>query len=296
MSADSGVGSYDGALTAAVKATDNFHVETPVAGNLEITQRMLGITLDDVTMAYSTGEIDVTYRITSGSLYGDDKQPVLVNYDITVGGNVVDLDRLAVQEGGYVLNVQGEDFDNSNYGIASVAAGTLTVTPYEITSVTWKAPGQLVYKGAAFESGELYTVENFENGNGDVVTFSVSYGGEVKNAGKGGLPEGVDPELAEAVKRADIAILDPPRAGCRPELLQAVAEVGVGRIVYVSCDPATLARDIKLLGEMGYEFVEATPVDMFPHTGHVETVVLLSKLKTDKYIEVELEVEEFERN
>lgn len=101
--------------------------------------------------------------------------------------------------------------------------------------------------------------------------------GKAKNAGKGGLPEGVDQELAETVKRADIAILDPPRAGCRPELLQAVAEVSVGRIVYVSCDPATLARDIKLLGEMGYEFVEATPVDMFPHTGHVETVVLMSR-------------------
>ena len=183
VSAGADVGSYNGALTAAVKATDNFHVETPVAGNLEITQRMLGITLDDVTMAYSTGEIDVTYRITSGSLYGDDKQPVLVNYDITVGGNVVDLDRLAVKEGGYVLNVQGAAFEDSNYGIASVADGKLTVTPYELTSVTWNAPGQLVYKGAAFESGELYTVENFVNDNGDVVTFSVSYGGEVKNAG-----------------------------------------------------------------------------------------------------------------
>lgn len=182
VSAGADVGSYNGALTAAVKATDNFHVETPVAGNLEITQRMLGITLDDVTMAYSTGEIDVTYRITSGSLYGDDKQPVLVNYDITAGGKVADLDRLAV--GGYDLNVQGAAFDNPNYGIAdSVTNGTLTVTPYEIISVTWNAPGQLVYKGAAFENGELYTVENFENGNGDVVTFSVSYGGEVMNAG-----------------------------------------------------------------------------------------------------------------
>lgn len=182
MPAGTGVGNYEGALTATVKATSNFEFDT-VEGNLEITQRMLGITLDDVTMAYSTREIDVTYRITSGSLYGDDEQPVLVNYDITAGGNVVDLDRLAVQEGGYVLNVQGAAFDNPNYGIASVAAGTLTVTPFEITSVTWNNPGQLVYKGAAFESGELYTVENFVNGNGDVVTFSVSYGGEVKNAG-----------------------------------------------------------------------------------------------------------------
>lgn len=182
MPAGTGVGNYERALTAAVTHTKNFEVET-VDGNLVITQRMLGIALNDVTMEYSTGEIAVTYRITSGSLYGNDEQPVLVNSGITVGGNVVDLDRLAVQEGGYVLNVQGAEFGNSNYGIASVADGTLTVTPYEITSVTWKAPGQLVYKGAAFESGELYTVENFENGNGDVVTFSVSYGGEVKNAG-----------------------------------------------------------------------------------------------------------------
>lgn len=179
--AGTGVGNYEDALTATVTETDNFEVET-VAGNLEITKRMLGIALNNVTMAYSTGEIDVTYRITSGSLYGNDEQPVLVNYDITVGGKVADLDRLAV--GGYDLNVQGAAFDNPNYGIAdSVTNGTLTVTPYEIISVTWNAPGQLVYKGAAFENGELYTVENFENGNGDVVTFSVSYGGEVMNAG-----------------------------------------------------------------------------------------------------------------
>lgn len=182
VSAGTGVGTYEDALTATVTATSNFKVET-VEGNLEITKRMLGIALNDVTMEYSTGEIDVTYRITSGSLYGNDKQPVLVNYDITVGGNVVDLDRLAVQEEGYVLNVQGQAFNNPNYGIKSVADGTLMVTPYDITSVTWNAPGQLVYKGAAFESGELYTVENFKNGNGDVVTFSVSFGGEVKNAG-----------------------------------------------------------------------------------------------------------------
>ncbi len=182
MPAGTGVGSYEDALTATVTATDNFEVKTD-AGNLEITKRMLGITLDDVTMAYSTGKIDVTYRITSGSLYGNDKLPVLVNFEITADGKVADLDRLAV--GGYDLNVnvQGEAFDNSNYGIVSVADGKLTVTPYEITSVTWNAPEQLVYKGAAFENGELYTVENFVNGNGDVVTFSVSYGGEVMNAG-----------------------------------------------------------------------------------------------------------------
>lgn len=88
----------------------------------------------------------------------------------------------------------------------------------------------------------------------------------------------IDPQLAAQIKSANVAILDPPRAGCRPELLEAVANVGVDRIVYVSCDPATLARDIKLLGEMGYEFVEATPVDMFPWTAHCEVIALLQRV------------------
>ena len=78
-----------------------------------------------------------------------------------------------------------------------------------------------------------------------------------------------------------IAILDPPRAGCDEALLRAVASCDVDKIVYVSCDPGTLARDIKLLGELGYEFVEATPVDMFVATMHVETVTLLVKSGTD---------------
>ena len=82
----------------------------------------------------------------------------------------------------------------------------------------------------------------------------------------------------ETLPEADIVILDPPRAGCRPELLQAAANTGADRIVYVSCDPATLARDVKLLDQLGYRLVEATPVDMFPHTSHCEVVVLLSRV------------------
>lgn len=76
---------------------------------------------------------------------------------------------------------------------------------------------------------------------------------------------------------ADAAILDPPRAGCRPNLLEAIAEAHIPNVIYVSCDPATLARDIKLLGEKGYELIEITPIDMFPHTSKLETVSLLKK-------------------
>lgn len=94
-----------------------------------------------------------------------------------------------------------------------------------------------------------------------------------------GEDESVDPQLAELVKNANIAILDPPRAGCKPQLLEAVAAAGVDRIVYVSCDPATMARDTKILNGLGYEFKEATPVDMFPWTGNCEVVAWLEKVK-----------------
>lgn len=87
------------------------------------------------------------------------------------------------------------------------------------------------------------------------------------------------PKLLGQGVQADVVILDPPRAGCDPALLGAVAAAGPSRIVYVSCDPATLARDIKILTQQGYRFVEAQPVDMFPHTGHVECVTLMSRVK-----------------
>ena len=114
------------------------------------------------------------------------------------------------------------------------------------------------------------------------------------NADSAENPGRIDPELAVLIHSAEIAILDPPRAGCRPELLEAVANSGVDRIVYISCDAATLARDIKLLGDLGYRFIEATPVDMFPWTGHVETVVMLSHKKPDSVINVKVEFGEGE--
>lgn len=80
-------------------------------------------------------------------------------------------------------------------------------------------------------------------------------------------------------EKPDVVILDPPRKGCAPELLETVAQMQPQRVVYVSCDPATLARDLKRLAELGYEPQELTPVDMFPRTAHVESVVFLNKLK-----------------
>ena len=83
--------------------------------------------------------------------------------------------------------------------------------------------------------------------------------------------------LAQRGERPDVVILDPPRKGCDPELIRTVAGYQPQRIVYVSCDPATLARDLKLFAELGYPPQEASPVDMFPATSHVETVALLTR-------------------
>ena len=89
----------------------------------------------------------------------------------------------------------------------------------------------------------------------------------------------IDPEIRQWIRKADVAIIDPPRAGCGERLLDAVALAEIPNIIYVSCDPATLARDIKILAEQGYHFIEATPLDMFPNTLHVEAVTLLSRGK-----------------
>lgn len=80
---------------------------------------------------------------------------------------------------------------------------------------------------------------------------------------------------AEGVK-ADCIIIDPPRKGCDSSLIGTIYDLSPKRVVYVSCDPATLARDIKLFEEKGYKAEKAVPVDMFPRTAHVETVVLMS--------------------
>jgi len=87
-------------------------------------------------------------------------------------------------------------------------------------------------------------------------------------------------QLANEGITADVVIVDPPRKGCSSEVIKTIAnDFKPKSVVYVSCDSATLARDIKIFGEIGYELVEYTPCDLFPRTSHVETVALLRKTK-----------------
>ena len=94
--------------------------------------------------------------------------------------------------------------------------------------------------------------------------------------------------------RAEVIVVDPPRKGCEESLLAMMCEMAPQRIVYVSCDSATLARDLKYLCSHGYDLVEVQPVDQFGHTVHVETVVLLSHKKPDGHINVKVEFGEGE--
>ncbi|MGN0791358.1 MAG: 23S rRNA (uracil(1939)-C(5))-methyltransferase RlmD [Christensenellales bacterium] len=99
------------------------------------------------------------------------------------------------------------------------------------------------------------------------------------------------PTLVEEGMRLDAAVIDPPRKGCERPALDALADSGVERIVYVSCNPATMARDCRVLADRGYELIKAQPVDMFPNTHHVETVCLLVR-RNSLHIDIDVDVEE----
>lgn len=100
------------------------------------------------------------------------------------------------------------------------------------------------------------------------------------------------PELIEKGTRPDVIVIDPPRKGCDKAVLNAITGSAVQRVIYVSCDPATLARDVRILVDGGYSIQKVQPIDMFPQTAHVETVVLLSKGEIDsKKVRVEFSLE-----
>ena len=101
-------------------------------------------------------------------------------------------------------------------------------------------------------------------------------------------------ELRQRGLRPDVICVDPPRKGLAPDVVEAAASMEPERIVYVSCDPATLARDVARFAPLGYRPVRACAVDLFPGTANVKTVCLLSKLQSKEHIEIEVKMDELD--
>ena len=101
-------------------------------------------------------------------------------------------------------------------------------------------------------------------------------------------------ELRQRGLRPDVICVDPPRKGLAPDVVEAAASMEPERIVYVSCDPATLARDVARFAPLGYCPVRACAVDLFPGTAHIETVCLLSKLQSKEHIEIKVAMDEMD--
>ena len=126
----------------------------------------------------------------------------------------------------------------------------------------------------ARRAGKVYGVESVPEAVEDARRNAALNG--IANASfEVGLAEEVIPRWREAGIAADVIVVDPPRKGCDAQLLDTIVRMRPKRVVYVSCNPATLARDLAVLEAGGFRTVEVQPVDMFPHTGHVECVVLL---------------------
>ena len=104
------------------------------------------------------------------------------------------------------------------------------------------------------------------------------------------------PELIEKGTRPDVIVIDPPRKGCDKAVLNAITGSAVQRVIYVSCDPATLARDVRILVDGGYSIQKVQPIDMFPQTAHVETVCLLVLRNPVTHINIDVDVEELVRD
>ncbi|HEO7400466.1 TPA: 23S rRNA (uracil(1939)-C(5))-methyltransferase RlmD [Streptococcus agalactiae] len=124
-----------------------------------------------------------------------------------------------------------------------------------------------------------------ENATRNGITNSTYVADSAENAMAKWLKEGIKPT---------VIMVDPPRKGLTESFVYSAAQTKADKITYISCNSATMARDIKLFEELGYHLVKIQPVDLFPMTHHVETVALLSRLDVDKYIDVEIKLDELD--
>ncbi|SHI65169.1 23S rRNA (uracil(1939)-C(5))-methyltransferase RlmD [Parasporobacterium paucivorans] len=249
--------------------------------------------------AFSTGEIMVCLVINGSSLpFSEDLIGRLEKVEGMAGISLsINRDKTNVIMGSRIIHLYGKETITDYIGDLRFEISPLSfyqVNPVQTLEIYKKA---LEYAGLTGRE----TVWDLYCGIGTISLFLAGkaakvYGVEIipqaiedakKNASANqienvefilGKSEEVFPQMCKEEGRIpDVVVVDPPRKGCDEKLLKAIVEVGPSRMVYVSCNPATLARDLKYMTAQGYEVREVQPVDNFPGTVHVESVVLLSR-------------------
>lgn len=187
--------------------------------------------------------------------------------------------------GGVRLKITAPSFYQVNRG----AADMLYAKARELAALTGKETVLDLFCGAgsiglsmASELGELIGVEIIEsavkcareNAESNGITHAKFYTGDASDTES--LLNAAETELGKKIN-PDVIILDPPRSGCDERLVRFVAALSPKRVVYISCNPSTLARDVRLFFTLGFTAKSVTPFDLFPMTGHVESVVCLTK-------------------
>ncbi|MCP3796818.1 23S rRNA (uracil(1939)-C(5))-methyltransferase RlmD [Paenibacillus sp. CH40] len=183
----------------------------------------------------------------------------------------------------YIGNVQFAISARSFYQVNPVQTEVLYSKTVEYAGLTGKETVIDAYCGIgtislflAQHADQVYGVEIVKEAIDDARSNALL--NEMRNVKfEVGASEDVIPAWKEQGITADVIVVDPPRKGCDPRLLDTILEMRPERVVYVSCNPSTLARDLRILEDGGYSTVEVQPVDMFPHTVHVEAVALLER-------------------
>ncbi|URJ61180.1 23S rRNA (uracil(1939)-C(5))-methyltransferase RlmD [Paenibacillus polymyxa] len=181
----------------------------------------------------------------------------------------------------YIGNVQFAISARSFYQVNPVQTEVLYSKTVEYAGLTGKETVIDAYCGIgtislflAQHADQVYGVEIVKEAIDDARSNALL--NEMRNVKfEVGASEDVIPAWKEQGITADVIVVDPPRKGCDPRLLDTILEMKPERVVYVSCNPSTLARDLRILEDGGYSTVEVQPVDMFPHTVHVECVVVI---------------------
>ena len=180
--------------------------------------------------------------------------------------------------GAEVLYTTAREFMNSDGGDA--AEGKVVFDLYSGTGTIAQMMAPVAKKVIGVEIVEEAVVAARENAKLNGLTNCEFIAGDVLKV------------IDTIEERPDFIVLDPPRDGIHPKALKKIIDYGVENLVYISCKPTSLARDLVVLQEEGYQVKRVKCIDQFPCSVHVETVVLLSQRKADDYVEVELELDE----